>query len=270
MADGPDPLAILVDTVRASPKYRSVSAELVRSIGARELAKRRPLKEAIKATKNRLHQVGGAYQERRIDYAACLDALRQAARSEDPDQWRSACRQVMGQHTSTRERLPILDQFYTRVLAGIGPIRTVLDLACGLHPLSIPWMPLADDVEYYAYDVYEDMVAFLNAFMALHGCRGRAEVVDVTQLQTPPPVDLALLLKSLPCLEQLHGDVTLRLLESIPAAHLLISFPVHTLGGRQKGMADQYETRFREQLAEKPWRVTRYSFATELALLVTK
>jgi 16S rRNA (guanine(1405)-N(7))-methyltransferase len=270
MADAGDPLAILVDTVRASPKYRSVSVELVRSIGARELAKRRPLKEAIKATKNRLHQVGGAYQERRIDYAACLDLLRQPARSDDSLEWRSACRQVMGQHTSTRERLPILDQFHTTVLAHIGPIRSVVDLACGLHPLSIPWMPLTDDVEYYAYDVYEDMVDFLNAFMALRGCRGRAEVVDVTGLQAMPSVDLALLLKSLPCLEQLQSDLPLRLLESIPAAHLLISFPVHTLGGRQKGMADQYETRFRERLAEKPWQVTRYSFATELVLLVTK
>jgi 16S rRNA (guanine(1405)-N(7))-methyltransferase len=270
MADAGDPLAILVDTVRASPKYRSVSVELVRSIGARELAKRRPLKEAIKATKNRLHQVGGAYQERRIDYAACLDALRQAAAAADPIEWRSACRQVMERHTSTRERLPILDEFHATALAGIGPIRSVVDLACGLHPLSIPWMPLADDVEYYAYDVYEDMVDFLNAFMTLHGCRGRAEVVDVTELQTAPPVDLALILKSLPCLEQLHGDISLRLLESIPAAHLLISFPVHTLGGRQKGMAGQYETRLRERLAEKSWRVTRYAFATELALLVSK
>jgi 16S rRNA (guanine(1405)-N(7))-methyltransferase len=270
MADARDPLAILVDTVRASPKYRSVSVELVRSIGARELAKRRPLKEAIKVTKNRLHQVGGAYQERRIDYAACLDLLRQPALSDDPMEWRSACRQVMERHASTRERLPILDQFYAQVLAGIGPIRSVLDLACGLHPLSIPWMPLAEDSVYYAYDVYEDMIEFLNAFFALRACRGRAEVVDVTQLQAMPPVDLALLLKNLPCLEQLHSDISLRLLESIPATHLLVSFPVHTLGGRQKGMADQYETRFREQLAGKPWQVTRRPFATELALLITK
>src|SRR5438034_4202683 len=182
MADAGDPLDQLVAAVLESAKYRCVSADLIRRIGAQELAKRRSLKEAIKATKNTLHQVGGAYQESRIDYGACLDALRNAAGSGDPAEWRSACTQVMQRHASTRERLTIMDQFHATALAGIGPIRSVLDLACGVHPLSLPWMPLEPDVEYFAYDVYEDMVDFLNAFMALARCRGRAQVVDVTQL----------------------------------------------------------------------------------------
>ena len=66
----------LVDAVRKSAGYRSVCEDLIRNIGARELAKRRPLKEAIKATRNTLHQASGAYRGSRIDYAAGLDELR--------------------------------------------------------------------------------------------------------------------------------------------------------------------------------------------------
>jgi len=51
----------LVQAVLASPKYRAISEELIRSIGARELSARRGMKEAVKATKNKLHQVAGAY-----------------------------------------------------------------------------------------------------------------------------------------------------------------------------------------------------------------
>ncbi len=52
-----DLLANLVETVRASPKYRRVSEDLIRRIGARELEKRRSLKEALAATRAELQLV---------------------------------------------------------------------------------------------------------------------------------------------------------------------------------------------------------------------
>ena len=52
----------------------------------------------------------------------------------------------MGYHSSTRERLPILEQFYARALADIPPARVVLDLACGLNPLALAWMPLGEAI----------------------------------------------------------------------------------------------------------------------------
>src|SRR5262249_1710980 len=223
-----------------------------------------------KATKNTLHQVGGAYQESRIDYRAGLGALRKAARAEDEGAWRAACADLMRQHSSTRERLPVLERFHSTMLADIAPIGSVLDIACGLHPLAIPWMPLAPEAEYYAYDIYEDMVGFLNEFMALARCRGRAEVVDVTALGATPEVDLAFILKSIPCLEQIESGAAVRLLDAVRAEHLLISFPVHPLGGKSKGMADQYEARFRDLAAERGWFVARYQFATELAFLISR
>jgi 16S rRNA (guanine(1405)-N(7))-methyltransferase len=176
----------------------------------------------------------------------------------------------MGHHASTRERLPILDQFYATVLAGLPPPRTVLDLACGLNPLSIPWMPLAENAEYYAVDIYEDMIGFLGDFMALVGCEGYPRTGDVLQGSLEQRVDLALLLKAIPCLEQVDGAAGLRLLDVIHADHLLVSFPVRALGGGQKGMAGNYEAHFRDLIAGRPWTVRRFEFATELAFLVSK
>jgi 16S rRNA (guanine(1405)-N(7))-methyltransferase len=260
----------LVEAVLGSPKYATVAPDFVRAIGAQELARRRKLKEAVKATKNKLHQVGGAYLSGRLDYAAWLAQLRAAVNSGDPAELRRACVRVMRHHSSTKERLPVLDAFYATALAGLPPIRTVLDVACGLNPLAIPWMGLAADAEYYACDVYRDMVDFLNEFLALIGVDGRAEVCDLSHACPTRKVDLALALKTIPCLEQVDKSAGRRLLGTLDASHLLVSFPARSLGGRDKGMPVNYESHFRELAAGKNWTVRRFEFATELAFLVSK
>jgi 16S rRNA (guanine(1405)-N(7))-methyltransferase len=183
---------------------------------------------------------------------------------------REACTRLMRLHASTRERLCILDQFYATILADLAPIRSVLDVACGLNPLAIPWMPLTGEAEYFACDIYADLVGFLNEFLAFTRLRGGAQVVDVTRNCPTERVQVAFLLKSLPCLEQIDPTVGARLLERLNAEHILVSFPVHSLGGRQKGMAAHYEVRFQELVSHRAWTVTRFQFATELVFRVSK
>jgi len=262
-----DPLDALVAAV-VKNKYRRVCQELIRHVGARELAARRNLKAAVKATKNKLHQVGGVYFAARMDYDAALDELRQAA--GDRERFRRVCRELMARHASTRERADILDEFYRATLSGIGPLRTVLDVACGLNPLAIPWMPLDENVLYYACDVYTDLTAFIGAFLPLAGVRGQAEACDVTLSPPTQRADLALVLKTIPCLEQIDKSAGARLLEQLDAAFLLVSFPAHSLGGRDRGMVENYEAHFRELVRGKPWGVQRFEFEGELAFLVSK
>ncbi len=262
-----DELEELVTAVLISPRYRHVSAALVRHIGARELAARRSLKEAIKATKNKLHQVGGAYFATRLDYARALADLRAAAGDEDA--FRAACRAVMGLHASTRERLPILAEFYRLTLADLPPIRTVLDVACGLNALAWPWMPFGRETRYIGCDMYADMVEFVAAFMQLAGIAGETAVCDVVTQPPSQPVDLALLLKLLPVLAQVEATAVPRLLDALQARYLLISFPTTSLGGQGKGMVDTYEAQFWRWATGRNWQVRRFLFATELAFLVT-
>src|SRR5947207_617850 len=192
----------LLEAVLASSKYRYVDSDFIRSIGAGELGKRRNLKEAIKTTKNKLHQVGGAYQQDEPRYARWLDELRRATRREERAQVLAVCKDIMSRHASTRERLPMLEDFYSTVLAEIAPVRSVIDIACGLHPLAIPWMPLAENARYYAYDIYSDMMAFLTEYLKLMHLQGHTQACDVIQYCPQQKVDVAFILKAIPCLEQ--------------------------------------------------------------------
>jgi 16S rRNA (guanine(1405)-N(7))-methyltransferase len=265
-----DQLEKLLETVLTSSKYKDVSTDLIRSIGARELAKRSSLKEAVKATKNKLHQVGGAYLTDKEDYAGWLSELERLFHSGNQAAFLTYLRKVMSYHASTRERLPILDQFYQIILADLPPIHRILDVACGFNPLALPWMPLAKPVEYYAYDIYQDMLAFLQDFMSLIQAQGHTQVCDIIQSCPTTPVDVAFVLKALPCLEQLDKSASSTLLHNINARYILVSFPVHSLGGRTKGMETNYETRFRSLVEDTMWSVKKFEFTTELVFLITK
>jgi 16S rRNA (guanine(1405)-N(7))-methyltransferase len=260
----------LIEAVLASSKYKSIDANFIRYIGMQELSGHRNLKEAIKSTKNKLHQVGGAYHTSAPRYSVWLDELKFAKRSGNEDRFLETCKLIMQYHSSTRERLPILEQFYSTIFAHLPPINSVVDIACGLHPLAVPWMPLSEHVQYFAYDIYEDMIGFLNESLALMPVQGFGEVRDVIHSCPTQKVDIAFILKAIPCLEQVDKSAGLRLLETINADHLVISFPARSLGGKYKGMTANYESRFYKLFSHKPWSIQRFEFPGELVFLVSK
>ena len=127
-----DQLDRALDTLLAARKYRSVHPGLARAIAAAELAKGRSLKEAVKATKNQLHQSAAVYLRRNLNHD---DALRQlqttvhAAASgtdncspADNAAVRALLRRLMAAHASTHERLPLLDTFYSQLFQQLPPV----------------------------------------------------------------------------------------------------------------------------------------------------
>ncbi len=265
-----DDLERLVEAIRENAKYRAIDAGLVRRVGAHELAKGRGWKEAVKAARGKLHQVAAAYQEGGMRYAAWLDELERLPGDLQHPDARDFCRRVMAQHASTRERLPLLETFFAETLAGEAPVQSLLDVACGLNPLALAWMPAAADVTYTACDIYEDMVDFLNRFFAHFGVRGAAHVCDLTTAVPSASAQVALALKTIPCLEQVDKSVGARLLDGLNAGTLLVSFPARSLGGRGKGMPQFYEAHLAELLEGRAWPLQRFAYETEIAFVLRK
>src|SRR5262249_31114830 len=146
----------------------------------------------------------GAYFASRPRYDLWIQEIETAAASGDDGAVRRACVRTMSLHASTRERLGVLDSFYAACFDGIEPVRSALDVACGLNPLSIPWMGLDGSAVYFAYDVHLDLALFLNRFLAATGVNGEATAVDVSATPPAREADVALLLKALPLFEHLE------------------------------------------------------------------
>lgn len=265
----PAMLEKLVADVCRTPKYSRICCELVRKIGQGELEKRGNYKDALKHTRAKLHQVAGSYQEKPIPYASLFGEMNALPRNLQDPLTQAWCLKAMALHASTRERLPIIKEFYTTILADLPPLRSVLDLGCGLNPLSLPWIPLEKSFSYQACDIYEDMNGFLDCFFDQFHVQGNAEICDLTSEIPQGEYDLALMLKILPCLEQLDKGLPSRLLSRVQAKFIIVSFPIASLGGRSKGMRQNYEMRFRELTTSWKGSFKRFEFPTELAFLLS-
>ena len=245
-------VASLSAEVRKASKARHVFPPFIERRCAEELRQRGGSdREIVKRVKRSLHRVGGAYLAPPPRYPRLLARL--ASAEPGPDR-HAAMRTIVGGHASMRERAAHLDEYYPALVAGIpatGGGHTVLDLAAGLNPLARSLLPIAVD-RYVACDIYLDLLDFVAEASTLLGHPVETFPWDLVAGLPGPPADIVLLLKTLPCLDQLDPNAGHRLVVSAAAtcSHLLITYPIQSLGGTDKGMRAHYDTTFRSLMRQ--------------------
>jgi 16S rRNA (guanine(1405)-N(7))-methyltransferase len=259
-------LDALVTRVLASRKYRNLLPGFVAQVAERERRLGRRRGDALRATKSRLHQSVAAFRSGR-SYA---DLRRDLARGQDSEGLRGGVHRMMDAHASTRERLPILEQFCHDVLGPFAGARRVLDLGCRLFPLGLPFMPFAEGVGYRACDVDLEVVELLNDFFRIARVDGEAFAYDLSRGPPAEDADIALLLKSFPGLEHLEPGAGLRVVEEVRAPVVVVSFPAASLGGGRRDMGTHHEERFRTQLAGKTRQLECRRLPGEVVFVVRK
>ncbi|MBG0770877.1 MAG: 16S rRNA methyltransferase [Anaerolineaceae bacterium] len=260
----------LAEAVQANRKYANITATLVQRLSLSALERGLSGKAAVKDVRNKLHQVGGAYFKQHPDYAAAMSHLASLPHDLHSPEVKSFCQAQMQLHASTAERVSILPEFFQTCLLPIAPVTSVLDLACGLNPLALPWMPLAEGATYQACDIYLDMMSFVDSFLGHYLPHSQTFPCDLVAGPPQTQVQVAFLLKTIPCLEQVDKQIGPSLLDQIQADHILVSFPAKSLGGRNKGMPGFYRDHFYTLIGDQPWQVQEFNFTTEIAFLVSK
>jgi 16S rRNA (guanine(1405)-N(7))-methyltransferase len=235
-ADVP-PRQQVVAALRASRKYADLCPQTLERVADWALDRHCGATEAVKAAKRKLHQVYGSYISRA---PRKVEPLVARVDPGDPAQCCRVCREILKGHASTAERAAFLPELYAELFAITGKPRSVLDLACGFHPFALPWMHLAPGTRYIAIDIDGWLVRLIDAFLGRLGFDADARCSDVLARPIPDAVDVAFVLKCLPCLEQQEKGVAVRLLASIQARHLVVSYPTRSLGGKRKGMDQHY------------------------------
>ena len=251
----------IVEELKASRKYGSVCNEVLIRIASWAAGVTTSERQAVKAAKRKLHQIHGCYFD-----TACRRTLTRHIEhlcSDQPEhEIKSVCHDILALHQSTRERLPILDSAFRTVLGDVSGVGSVLDIACGLNPFAIPWMKLPADTRYTAVDIDTDLIESINRFL---GAVRRPQTALCRDVMVPAKysTDIALILKALPCFEQQEKGAALRLLSSIEAQRIIISFPARSVSGREKGMRIHYGA-FVDKLADQLGvSYRRFDFATE-------
>ncbi|MEE4194567.1 MAG: hypothetical protein V2J07_05140 [Anaerolineae bacterium] len=258
----------IIAAVQKNPRYASIDASLVESVSRDMLQKGFSTKETIKHTRAKLHQVGGAYQDLKIPYDQLMAELEQLPEDFHSDAVKAFCREAMRYHRSTEERLNGLETLYNDIFSHLPAVESILDLACGFNPLTLPWIPVTSNCVYYACDIYPQMMDFLNAFFTHFNLPGEAFTCDLTQTIPQQEVDLALIFKTIPCLEQIDKSIGPRLLNQLHAKMVIVSFPVRSLSGRAKDMPRFYEEHFMEIVAQTDWEMSTFTTIDELFFML--
>ncbi|MFN2276844.1 MAG: hypothetical protein ACK2UR_04465 [Candidatus Promineifilaceae bacterium] len=258
----------VVAAVKESRKYGDTSEETIRQLAVEALRQHKRPKAAVKAVRKRLHSIMAPYLGD-PDYQAAAAALEDAFAAGDEAAVKEICLTALEGHLSTRERLPIMEDFYRQIFARTGTPRRLLDIACGLNPMAFPWMGLPDTVEYFAYDIHEPRINFLNHYFRLQGLAPLARLQDIALTPPQETADIALFLKEMPRFERNYSGSGRDLLLNLPVRYLVVSFPtISTHGGRS--LVKRYREFFDELVAGENWPVEELMFEGEMVFIADK
>ena len=112
-----------------------------------------------------------------------------------------------------------------------GKPKTVLDIGCGLNPLSFP----DRDATLIGVDVDRALCTAVEEYFSIAGIEGECRIVDargMDQIKKLPKADIALAFKLLELLEKKQGHkISENLILALPAKWIIASFPTVTSSG---------------------------------------
>ncbi len=267
----PDLQALVVEILN-SRKYRhlGIPPETVEDLLTQELGRSRGQKEAVKETRKKLHNIVAPYLGD-PDFSQAEKELERAILSQDEREIKATCYNLLSEHASTHERLPILEQFYRQIFTVTGEPDTILDLACGLNPLSFPWMGLPTGVRYYAYDLNRPRLALIHKFFNLLGMPACGCGASRDILLTPPveTADVAFFFKEAHRFEQRQKGCNLAFWQALNVHYLLVSLPTASLSGRHN-LLDQQRRLVYGTCQGQPWKISEILFDTEIVFCIDK
>lgn len=223
----------LIEAVKRSKKYRDLAlpddflVDLIQT-------------EALTATsgavledkfREKLHNVIAPYLET-TDYAYETERLLASVESlKVLDARKAWALSVLQLHASTRERIPYLDEFVGILKEQLGSVHRILDLACALDPLLLPFFEASEQVEFLAYDLHKPRLQFLSVFFSCFYPQAQAIQQDILVQVPCESADCALLLKEAHRLEKRNQGCLSALFTSLNAKCIVVSLPSQDLTG---------------------------------------
>jgi 16S rRNA (guanine(1405)-N(7))-methyltransferase len=263
-------IELVIEEIMQSKKYRDMNlhGETIRDMIRTEMRHYKNKREIVKAVRKKLHRTVATYLGD-PDYGVAASDLETAYQSGDPGMIRAVCADIMLAHASTKERQPILDRFYTTIFDRIGQPEVIIDAACGLNPLAFPWMGLPNTTQYYAYDIHQERVDFLNHYFRLQGLAPLAKVQDILVNFPPEQGDIALIFKVVHTFERRRRGLTLPLLRALRVRYVLVSLPIRNLNG-SRDLSEHHRQLFYDIVKDEPWKTTEIAFENEMVFCIDK
>jgi 16S rRNA (guanine(1405)-N(7))-methyltransferase len=260
----------LVAEVGKKPAYRvmGIPETTLHDLARKALERQPSARMALKTMRRKLHQISAPYLGD-PDYTRATTELQAAFQDGKSTTLEDFCRGILSSHTSTRERLLIVEGFYQQLFSQGGPPSSILDLACGLNPLTWRWMGLPAGTRYLAFDIHAPRVSFLNAYFDMEGLAGEAILRDI--LVEPPleAADAAFLFKEAHRLEEREAGCNHDLWRALNVKWLYVSLPPFSMTGRHD-LTVKNRRLVNRSISGEDWRVSELNFPNEQVFVIEK
>jgi 16S rRNA (guanine(1405)-N(7))-methyltransferase len=266
----------ITQRILASKKYRALYPKTVDRVVFDCCAKYGE-ERAEEEARTILHQIWGSYYGTRPDFKKLWKKFQEEIVAGNREQ---AIDTVLRLHASSAERQPIFNEFYKKIFAITGVPSSIVDHGCCLDPVAFERMTVAAAPSvfastrsnpgflYQAFDIDAEEVDFLQKACKLLGYGESVKVATGDAISDEVvPADVVFMLKLLPVLEQQKKGSAREVLMKQRCKWLVVSYPVASLSGKEKGMAEFYTKQFMDLTADLNWKIERLLFATELVFV---
>ena len=265
----PEKTDALVRKILASHKYQALAIpeETVLDLINRNTTPGIKERELEKIVRQKLHNIIAPYLEE-LDYRSAMTELN-AIKNRGDQIIQEYCARILSAHASTKERIPIMSEFYAKIFEHTGIPGSILDLACGLNPFALPWMALPIETTYHAYDLHKPRIDLINAFLQVVGRPPLAEKRDI--LVKPPELraDVAFFFKEAHRFEQRQHGCNRPFWQALKVKTIVVSLPSSNLTGTHS-MLEGQRILVERAVNGLGWKVTEILVGNEIIFCIDK
>ena len=195
----------LIAEIKKKKTLKNLDASFIKKYITSIPEKKKNIKKTVKETRNILNRIYGQFW---LDNKFNLSS-----------------------HKSTKERLEIYSSIYKKIFSITGKPNSILDLGCGLNPLSYNYLDCKP--KYTAVELTKEDCKKINEYFKNNKIDGTAISKDLTRDSEFPKADVCFMFKLLESLEEKNHKLSEKLITSINCKWIIVSFSLLTIRNRR-------------------------------------
>lgn len=236
---------VLIGFIKKNKKYSSISDDIVmqeiddyfkrnpNNIRLLDNKRSKKYKKIIKEIRAKLHSVYGSFQlqnkNKREEYLNQLKGINDYKTHDN----------ILSTSVSAKERIKEYPELYKKIFNITGKPKKIIDLGCGLNPVSYPYIGVYD-LTYHAYDIDEKDIDFLNRYFnsirnysKLKAKAAVANLKNIDFIKNIPKADICFMFKFLDVIEKKGHKLSEEIIKSLNSKYLVVSFSTKTVSNKK-------------------------------------